>query len=616
LQGQALGYLNALRTGNPILDTALAVSIPVALPLVTKKAEPVLTGFKDFCCGIIFADKHRPSIYVEREIVVDECVDQYGYKYASQATKENKLLQRAIELYLNQNKKLCFSKTRVNLINDTALEGFRDVVRGNKRSMQKHQLDCFCMVTAPQIKTWIRVTPQVSLMISREEAAAAAAQKSQDKDAPTTKHSSTFTLRALKADGAGERHIADFMESAFAFYKDLLKSKLDNTRYMYNFVENCKPAAPAKPGVSTLPKPIFRKYALTDHKSMDCVFFPQKRKLLSLVDHFQRKSGKFAVPGFPHKLGLLLHGPPGTGKTSLIKALGVHTQRHIVNVPLSRLETNQELMNVVLDRMFDSAAADTLAAKQQLGFQDVIFVFEDIDACSDVVLRRQELPHSHSKQLSSSPLADPALCTEIVSTRLNQAAPSDPSSCGPNNLGAHTALSNAVERLLECNDKLNLAGLLNVLDGVVDTPGRMVIMTSNHPELLDPALIRPGRIDQIIHLSFVKVQDAHDMIVHCFKKQLAPHQRQQLEHAFQNDPQITPAMLESMCAQHEELDSLLQSFNELTGDGDVTTATLSEDDNDNNDEQITPHETPHKRRANSILLAPLRGTKSKKPKIA
>jgi chaperone BCS1 len=45
-------------------------------------------------------------------------------------------------------------------------------------------------------------------------------------------------------------------------------------------------------------------------------------------------------------------------------------------------------------------------------------------------------------------------------------------------------------------DELNLSGLLNVLDGVVDTPGWIVVMTTNHPELLDPALIRPGRIDK------------------------------------------------------------------------------------------------------------------------
>lgn len=37
-------------------------------------------------------------------------------------------------------------------------------------------------------------------------------------------------------------------------------------------------------------------------------------------------------------------------------------------------------------------------------------------------------------------------------------------------------------------DKLDLAGLLNCLDGVIDCPGRIVIMTSNHPEKLDSAL--------------------------------------------------------------------------------------------------------------------------------
>ena len=47
------------------------------------------------------------------------------------------------------------------------------------------------------------------------------------------------------------------------------------------------------------------------------------------------------------------------------------------------------------------------------------------------------------------------------------------------------------------SDKLDLSGLLNILDGVVDTPGRIFIMTSNHPERLDAALIRPGRVDKV-----------------------------------------------------------------------------------------------------------------------
>lgn len=47
-------------------------------------------------------------------------------------------------------------------------------------------------------------------------------------------------------------------------------------------------------------------------------------------------------------------------------------------------------------------------------------------------------------------------------------------------------------------------GLLNVLDGVVDTPGRIVVVTTNLVDSLDPALIRPGRIDKKILLGYME----------------------------------------------------------------------------------------------------------------
>ena len=50
---------------------------------------------------------------------------------------------------------------------------------------------------------------------------------------------------------------------------------------------------------------------------------------------------QYAIPGYGHKLGLLLHGPPGTGKTSLIKALAQHTERSIISIPLTQIKTNQ-----------------------------------------------------------------------------------------------------------------------------------------------------------------------------------------------------------------------------------------------------------------------------------
>lgn len=48
-------------------------------------------------------------------------------------------------------------------------------------------------------------------------------------------------------------------------------------------------------------------------------------------------------------------------------------------------------------------------------------------------------------------------------------------------------------------DKLTLSALLNCVDGAVAKDGRLLVMTSNHPELVDPALLRPGRVDKTIY---------------------------------------------------------------------------------------------------------------------
>ncbi|KAM3551159.1 hypothetical protein MY1884_007858 [Beauveria asiatica] len=50
--------------------------------------------------------------------------------------------------------------------------------------------------------------------------------------------------------------------------------------------------------------------------------------------------------------------------------------------------------------------------------------------------------------------------------------------------------------------QLSLSGLLNALDGVAAQQGRLLIMTTNHKENLDPALIRPGRIDLNLELTY------------------------------------------------------------------------------------------------------------------
>jgi len=43
--------------------------------------------------------------------------------------------------------------------------------------------------------------------------------------------------------------------------------------------------------------------------------------------------------------------------------------------------------------------------------------------------------------------------------------------------------------------QVTLTGLLNALDGVVASEARLTFFTTNYPQRLDPALVRPGRVD-------------------------------------------------------------------------------------------------------------------------
>jgi hypothetical protein len=135
----------------------------------------------------------------------------------------------------------------------------------------------------------------------------------------------------------------------------------------------------------------------------------------------------------------------------------------------------------------------------------------------------------------------------------------------------HTNMMKISERSKNIKgDKLSLAGLLEVLDGIVDTPGRLLIMTSNHPECLDDALIRPGRIDLVLHLDLMEPREAIAMIEHYFECHLSEEQVERLESYLTNSsvaenvgiPQFSPAEIERFCAQCETVDEFLDLLQE------------------------------------------------------
>ncbi len=139
--------------------------------------------------------------------------------------------------------------------------------------------------------------------------------------------------------------------------------------------------------------------------------------------------------------------------------------------------------------------------------------------------------------------------------------------------------SKGIKKWASKTDKLDLAGLLNVLDGVVDTPNRIVIMTTNHPETLDAALIRPGRIDKKIYLGYMRYPAALEMTLHYFQiDKLEPEQDRRLREIFKEYPKtqkrgsrgisggagdggkFTPAMVEQEACEHDCVDEFLSAL--------------------------------------------------------
>ena len=171
------------------------------------------------------------------------------------------------------------------------------------------------------------------------------------------------------------------------------------------------------------------------------------------LTHFNNNENWYLDRGIPYKKSFLFYGPPGTGKTSMIKAVSYELQRHIYYLNLVTVKNDNDLA-VLLGK---------------INFKECILVIEDIDAQGTVAHDRSLLVEEKEEKSDD------------------------------------TTVDN--------KSTLSLAGLLNQIDGVQNNHGLMLFMTSNHPKLLDKALVRPGRIDEKVFFGFT----THDQIFKQFQ---------------------------------------------------------------------------------------------------
>ena len=221
-------------------------------------------------------------------------------------------------------------------------------------------------------------------------------------------------------------------------------------------------------------------------RTFNNLFFDNRESVLKKVDYFLHNKAWYFEKGIPYSLGIGLHGPPGTGKTSFIKALANYTKRHIVTISLKMIKTKKQLDSVFFEDRYSSSNK-----KNSVGFDKKIVVFEDIDCIGDIVKDRAKKVQQPNMIPFTIP-DDKELKNGFVKLDALAAKPIE--------------------------DPITLDDILNLWDGICETPGRIMVLTSNHYEELDPALKRPGRIDITLEMQKASRQIIAEMHKHLFKQ--------------------------------------------------------------------------------------------------
>merc|ERR1719348_2137153 len=107
------------------------------------------------------------------------------------------------------------------------------------------------------------------------------------------------------------------------------------------------------------------------------------------------------------------------------------------------------------------------------------------------------------------------------------------------------------------SNRLTLANLLEVLDGVMEMDGRMLIITTNYPEKLDKALIRPGRVDMKVKFGLCTADNIMQMYQHYFETELpTSFDRSRLQDDVYSPAEVTQVFLNNMHKPEEGLEQL------------------------------------------------------------
>lgn len=253
-------------------------------------------------------------------------------------------------------------------------------------------------------------------------------------------------------------------------------------------------------------------------------FFTDVDKIIKRIDFFINNKSWYEIRGIPYQLGFLLYGPPGCGKTSTIKAIARMLDRHIVNVnDIDKIKKVSDLKNIFYGDYINGRHIPT---------HKRIYVIDEFDKILDTISEKPAISNAVTAAAMNAMSAnllngimgmgvgvgmDP--CNGVIVVDSDSGSGSG-SGNGDGNGDSNTEhgkkrstkknedgtikgkQNGPPNSMMKQKSVISDADILTIMDGLVETSGRIIICTANDPSKISEVFKRPGRLDE--HIEFTK----------------------------------------------------------------------------------------------------------------